>query len=61
MAHSNYETLSTQPTHSLELKAFAAVVQRGEPIAMDLAAALMARGIDVEKYEARLEKLRGMN
>lgn len=58
MARSISETFSNRSTRSLEHRAFHAVVLKGEPIPLDVAAELMAEGFDIEAYEEGLERAR---
>lgn len=58
MDHSTYGASCERSTRSLELRAFHAVVIDGGQIPLDVAAKLMANGMDVNAYQERLEKLR---
>lgn len=48
------EAFDRVPQHYRD--AYEAVVIKGEPIPMDVAVSLMREGVDVEKYEAFLER-----
>ena len=51
------QVFSKPSMRSLEAQAFRAVVERGEPIPLDVAAGLMEEGVMVEQFEKKLEGL----